>query len=158
MDNMKAEKIILLENGEEKKESFDSGFEDIDEALNYFEEYDTSKFPINANRVTFNLYEVEDDDFAQSVFFSKFKDEWYGSTYHFNFKGFYMNNLLFSVDGTEIDIADYLYKNISKINSECNLKLNIEDFKSKIEPDDMIVEDLIAEMNTNEAKFEFLDI
>lgn len=51
-----------------KKESFDSGFEDIDEALNYFEEYDTSKFPINANRVTFNLYEVEDDDFAQSVF------------------------------------------------------------------------------------------
>lgn len=155
---MKAEKIILLENGEEKKESFDSGFEDIDEALNYFEEYDTSKFPINANRVTFNLYEVEDDDFAQSVFFSKFKDEWYGSTYHFNFKGFYMNNLLFSVDGTEIDIADYLYKNISKINSECNLKLNIEDFKSKIEPDDMIVEDLIAEMNTNEAKFEFLDI
>ncbi|MEY2196816.1 hypothetical protein AB7942_29505 [Neobacillus sp. BF23-41] len=158
MDNMKAEKIILLENGEEKIESFDSGFEDIDEALNYFEEYDTSKFPINANRVTFNLYEVEDDDFAQSVFFSKFKDEWYGSTYHFNFKGFYMNNLLFSVDGTEIDIADYLYKNISKINSECNLKLNIEDFKSKIEPDDMIVEALIAEMNTNEAKFEFLDI
>ena len=158
MDNINAEKIIILENGEEKIESFDSNFKDIDEALNYFLEYDTSKFPINANRVTFNLYEDENDDFAQSVFFSKFKDEWYGSAYHFNFKGFYMNNLLFSVDGTEIDIADYFYKNISKINSECNLKLNIEDFKSKIEPDDMIIEELIDEMNTNEAKFEFLDI
>lgn len=105
--------------------------------------------------MTFNLYE---DDFPHTVIFSKFKDEWYGSEYRFNFKGYYLNNLLFSVDGNEIDIADYIYKNIDKINSECNLKLDTENFKSKIEPDDFIIEELIDEMNTNEAKFEFLDI
>jgi hypothetical protein len=155
MDIINAEKITILENGEEKIESVDSGFKDIDEAVEYFLEYDTSNFPINANRVTFNLYE---DDFPHTVIFSKFKDEWYGSAYQFNFKGYYLNELLFSVDGNEIDIADYLYKNIDKINSECNLKLNTEYFKFKIEPDDIIIEELIDEMNTNEAKFEFLDI
>ena len=98
MDNIKAEKIIILENGEEKIESIDSGFKDIDEAVEYYQEYDTSKFPVNANKVTFNLYE---DDFPHTVIFSKFKDEWYGSVYRFNFKGYYLNNLLFSVDGNE---------------------------------------------------------
>lgn len=76
----------------------------------------------------------------------------------FNFNGYYLNNLLFSVDGNEIEIADYIYKNIDKINSECNLKLDTENFKSKIKPDDFIIEELKDEMNTNEAKFEFLDI
>ena len=155
MDNINAEKIIILENGEEKIESIDSGFKDIDEAVENYLEYDTSKFPVNANKVTFNLYE---DDFPHTVIFSKFKDEWYGSAYRFNFKGYYLNNLQFSVDGNEIEIADYIYKNIDKINSKCNLKLDTENFKSKIKPDDFIIEELIDEMNTNEAKFEFLDI
>jgi hypothetical protein len=155
MYNINAEKKIILENGEEKMESFDSGFKDIDEAVEYYLEYDTSKFPVNTNKVTFILYE---DDFPHTVIFSKFKGEWFGSEYRFNFKGYYLNNLLFSVDGNEIDIADYLYKNIDKINSECNLKLDTENFRSKIEPDDSIIEELIDEMNTNEAKFEFIDI
>lgn len=155
MDTINAEKIIILGNGEEKIESTNSGFKDIDEAVEYFLEYDTSNFPVNANKVIFNLYE---DDYPHTVTFRKFKDEWYRSEYHFNFKGYYLNDLLFSVDGNEIDIAEYLYINIDKINSECNLELDTEYFKSKIEPNDIIIEELIEEMSTNEAKFEFLDI
>ncbi|UOE92674.1 hypothetical protein [Alkalihalobacillus sp. LMS39] len=155
MDNINAEKIIILENGEEKIESTDSGFKDIDEAVEYFLEYDTSNFPINANKVTFNLYE---DDYPHTVMFSKFKDKWYRSEYRINFKGYYLNDLLFSVDGNEIDIANYLYKNIDNINSECNLELDTEYLKSKIEPDDLIIEELMDKMNTNKAKFELLDI
>lgn len=36
MDNINAEKIIILENGEEKIESIDSGFKGIDEAVEYY--------------------------------------------------------------------------------------------------------------------------
>ncbi|WP_347861535.1 hypothetical protein U0355_12970 [Salimicrobium sp. PL1-032A] len=155
MDNINVEKIVMLKNGEEKIESTNSGLKDIDEAIEYFLEYDTSNFPLNANKVIFKLYE---EDYPHTVTFRKFKDEWYGSEYQFNFKGYYLKDLLFSVDGNEIDIAEYLYVNIDKINSDCNLELDTEYFKSKIEPSDYIIEELIDEMNTNEAKFELLDI
>lgn len=154
MDNINVEKIIILENGNKKIESINSEFEGLDDAVEYFLAYDVSNFPDNAKKVEFNLYE---GDYPHTVIFSKFKDKWYGSEYLFNLKGYYINDLLFSIDGNEIDIANYLYKNIEKINSECNLKLDIESFKSKIEPDDFIIEELIDKMNTSEARFEFLD-
>jgi len=146
--------ITLLENGEEKTESINNSFNDIDEAVEHYLEYDTSNFPINASKVTLHL---SGDDDNGTVIFSKFKDNWYGSEYQFNFRGYFLNNLLYSVTGTEIDIANYIYKNIEKINNDCNLKLDIESFKSKIKPSDYIIEELIDEMSTGDATFELLD-
>ncbi|MEK4824533.1 hypothetical protein NSS71_08240 [Niallia sp. FSL W8-0951] len=155
MENFKVEKVTHLVNGEENIEIIENDFEGIDEAVEHYLEYNTSKFPVNANKVTF--YICEEDD-SGTVIYSKFKNKWYGSEYRFNFKGYYQDNLLFSIEGNEVDIANYLFNNIDKINTECNLKLDIDDFKSKIVPYNDIIEDLLEEMNTGEAEFELLDI
>ena len=158
METVKVEKVTLFENGKEITEPFDSHFEDIDEVFETLLETDPSTFPENAQKITFRIYEFENDDYAQEVYFGKFKNEWYSSEYTFSLKGFYKNQLRFSVEGNEIDLANYLYEHIDQINRECHLDMNTEDFCSRIEPDVDVIEELIEELNAEEVEFELKDL